>query len=176
MPVIGYSILISFRLWFPSHLPSLLGIITSPDMNSVILLNVSVTSIDIHIHTVCLFLNPFVWRSLSSVTPLEHFCYILIKPCYTFVTLLLHPYYTMLHPCNTFAASLFHHLHCGILSVFDFVAFYPVAFRPVVFCPDTPGRYKLQSTKNRRKNLPISLENLKYSLKLLYIHSCTFKT
>ena len=32
--------------------------------------------------------------------------YILIKPCYTLVTLLLQPYYTMLHPCSTFITSL----------------------------------------------------------------------
>ena len=36
----------------------------------------------------------------------------------------------MLHLCNTFAASLLHHLHCGILSVFDIVAFFPVTFCP----------------------------------------------
>ena len=33
----------------------------------------------------------------------------------------------MLHLCNTFAVSLLHHLYCGILSVFDILA----------FCPDT---------------------------------------
>ena len=64
--------------------------------------------------------NTFATSFSNHVTPLWQFCCILIIPCYTLVTLLL-------HPCNTFAASLFHHVHCGILSVFDIVA----------FCPDT---------------------------------------
>ena len=65
-----------------------------------------------------------LYNSNTSVTT-----YILIIPCYTPVTLLL-------HPCKTFAVSSFHHPHCGIFSVFDIVAVYPVAF-----CPDTVTKY-----------------------------------